>query len=111
MLVLALAAFLALIAKGNAGFHEYSRSFGTLTPQQLADANATLDRLRFWTRAVLFGGLAPLDVATLALSIRARGRGAGAGAVVIAVVCVVLALGLAGLVLLAVAIPRAVMVG
>jgi len=111
MLVLAIAAFVVLVGWGTEAFDAYSRDFGTLTEEQFHRANEVMDRLHFWTRTVLWVGIAPLDVVTFVLAVRARWRGAGKGAVVVAVLVVVIALALAALLALAAAMPSGGMIG
>jgi|SRR5215468_3979823 len=111
MLLLAIASFVVLVGYGSEAFDAYSRHFGTLTEAQFHDANAVMDRLHAWSRAVLWAGIAPLDVATFVLAIRARRRGAGWGAVAVAVLVVLVALALAALLALAAAMPSGGMVG
>lgn len=111
MLLLAIAAFVVLVAYGSDAFDAYSRHFGTLTEAQFHRANEIMDELHFWARNVLWFGIAPLDVVTFVLAIRARRRGAGRGAVVVAVLVVLIALALAALLALAAAMPSGGMIG
>jgi len=111
MLVLAIAAFVVLVAYGSDAFDAYTRHFGTLSEEQFHEANEVMDQLHGWTRTVLWAGIAPLDVVTFVLAIRARCRGAGAGAVVVAVLAVAIALALAALLALAAAMPSGGMIG
>jgi hypothetical protein len=111
LLLLALAAFVSLLAYGSDAFEAYSRHFGTLSPEQFAEANRLMDGLRWWARAVLYCAIGPLDVVTLVLAIRARRRGSGGVAVAVAVLAVLIALALAALLALAAAMPIGGMVG
>jgi hypothetical protein len=109
--IIALAAFLIVFWRGNSAFDAYSAHFGSLTQDEFAAANETMDRLAAWTRGLLFYAIAPLEVVTLILAIRARLRGGGAGAVAIAVLVGVVGLALVALAVLAAAMPAARMVG